>query len=154
MSRLHSRFILVLPTCLLLLTMLRPVDASATDLIYTPVNPTFGGNPANASGLMAAASAQNTFKAPTTTTTAKTALERFTENLQTAVLNRLTVTAVNGLFDADGKLLEGRTITAGNFTIAITSENGNLVMNTTDVSTGATTRIVVGNVDASTSDTQ
>lgn len=152
MSRLHSASLLVSPTWLLLLSLLTG-QAAATDLIYTPVNPSFGGNPANASGLMAAASAQNTFKAPTTTTTAKTALERFTENLQTAVLNRLTVTAVNGLFDADGKLLEGRTITAGNFTIAITSENGNLVMNTTDVTTGATTRIVVGNVDATTTDT-
>ncbi len=121
------------------------LSAGAGELVYTPVNPTFGGNPANASGLLANAQAQNDFKAPSTS---KTALEKFTAQLESAVLSRLTSTAVSSIFDADGKLLEGNTVTAGNYVIAITKDaTGNLVMNTTDKTTGATTVIVVGNTE-------
>ena len=121
------------------------LSAGAGELIYTPVNPTFGGNPANASGLLANAQAQNNFTAPST---AQTPLEKFTAQLQSAVLSRLTSTAVNSIFDANGKLLEGNTVTAGNYVIAITKDaTGNLVMNTTDKTTGATTVIVVGNTE-------
>ncbi len=119
----------------------------ATELVYSPVNPSFGGNPANASGLMAIASAQNNHKAPATPAKEPlTALERFSANLESAVLSRLTNTAVSSLFDADGRILSGKTIVAGNYTIAITEENGNLVMTTTDsTNPGASARIVVGN---------
>jgi curli production assembly/transport component CsgF len=119
----------------------------AGELIYVPTNPTFGGNPNNASGLMAIAQAQNNFKAPATNTNKPlTALEKFSQNLENAVLGRLTTTAVGSLFDADGRILPGKTIVAGNYTIAITEENGNLVMTTTDTTNpGTSTRIVVGN---------
>jgi curli production assembly/transport component CsgF len=124
-------------------------EVMAGELVYTPTNPTFGGNPNNASGLMSAASAQNTYKAPSVTKTPTSALDRFTANLESAVLNRLTVTAVNGLFDADGKILANRTITAGNYTISITEEGGNLVLTTSDSSNpGSSTKIVVGNVQS------
>lgn len=121
------------------------VGVQAGELIYTPVNPTFGGNPNNAAGLLANAQAQNKHKAPVANQ--QTDLERFTDQLQSAILTRLTATAVNTIFDADGKLLPGKTITSGNYTIAITEEGGNLVMVTTDKSTGSTTRVVVGNTE-------
>lgn len=125
--------------------LLCSLSVGAGELVYTPVNPTFGGNPANASGLLANAQAQNDFKAPSTS---QTALEKFTAQLQSAVLSRLTSTAVSSIFDADGRLLEGNTVTAGNYVIAITKDaTGNLVMNTTDKTTGATTVIVVGNTE-------
>lgn len=130
-----------------LLPVLMALPARGTELVYIPVNPTFGGNPANASGLQGNAASQNQYTNPKTAKTVpKTALEKFTAQLESAVLNRLTVTAVNSLFDADGKLLPNRTITAGNYVIAITLEDGNLVMTTTDNSNpGTSTRIVVGN---------
>lgn len=132
----------------LVLALLGTGAARATEIIYTPVNPNFGGAPLNAAGLLAAAQAQNDFKAPSINRNPpRTDLERFTENLQTAVLSRLTTTAVSSLFDADGRILAGKTISAGNFVITITDEGGNLVMNTTDKSTGASTRIVVGNAE-------
>jgi len=126
-------------------SLLCSLSAGAGELVYTPVNPTFGGNPANASGLLANAQAQNNFTAPST---ALTPLEKFTAQLQTAVLSRLTSTAVSNIFDAQGRLLDGNTVTAGNYVIAITKDaTGNLVMNTTDKTTGATTVIVVGNTE-------
>jgi curli production assembly/transport component CsgF len=133
--------------------------AHAGDLVYTPVNPTFGGNPANASGLQANASNQNNYKAPTTASTStssgssstkSTALDRFNTQLQNAILSRLSSTAVSDLFSGDGKLVVGRTITAGNYVISITQDDaGNLVLNTSDKTIpGSSTQIVVGNVSS------
>lgn len=36
--------------------------AAASELVYTPINPHFGGNPFNAAGLLASAEAQKRFK--------------------------------------------------------------------------------------------
>jgi len=124
-------------------------NCMATELVYTPINPTFGGNPAYASGLQANASAQNQTKAPPVAqATPATALQRFTQQLESAVLSRLTLAAVNGLFDAEGKVLPNRTVTAGNYVIAITTDaSGNLVLTTSDTNVpGSRTQIVVGNV--------
>ena len=52
----------VVPLALLLL--LGATQAGATELVYYPINPSFGGNPNNAPGLMSIAQAQNGFKAP------------------------------------------------------------------------------------------
>ena len=38
--------------------------ASATEMVYTPINPSFGGNPLNANMLLSKAQAQNKHKAP------------------------------------------------------------------------------------------
>ena len=133
----------------LLAGLLISTSCMAGELVYTPVNPTFGGNPANASGLQANASAQNQTKAPPVPQAAPlTALDRFTQQLESAVLNRLTLSAVNGLFDAQGKVLPNRTVTAGNYVIAITTDaSGNLVLTTSDTNVpGSKTQIIVGNV--------
>src|SRR3546814_11621565 len=42
--------------------------ASAQDMVYTPINPSFGGNPFNSSHLIGIANAQNNFKDPKSTT--------------------------------------------------------------------------------------
>lgn len=133
--------------------MAAALTAQATELVYTPVNPTFGGNPANAAGLLNNATAQNNYKAPSTassSTSTQSQLDTFTRQLQTAVLNRLTSTAVSDLFSADGKILANRTVTAGNFVISITTDaQGNLVMTTSDKTVpGSSTQIVVGNVNS------
>ena len=65
----------------------------ATELVYTPINPSFGGNPNNAPGLLAQANAQNKFKAPV-----KSDLDAFNDNLQKAILSRLSSQALTNLF--------------------------------------------------------
>ena len=39
-------------------------SVSATEIIYTPINPSFGGNPLNANMLLSKAQAQNKHRAP------------------------------------------------------------------------------------------
>lgn len=140
------------PACLALALLVAWDTAAATELAYTPVNPTFGGNPNNAAGLLGVANAQNNYKAPVARTSssssAQSQLDLFTQQLQRAVLDRLTSVAISDLFDANGRILPNRTVTAGNFVIAITTDaQGNLVLTTQDKTVpGSSTQIVVGNV--------
>ena len=151
----NSRFDIRTMRAIIMGTALIAINASAGDLVYTPVNPTFGGNPNNASGLQSNASAQNNYKAPaapsttsTKTTTGNAALDKFNAQIQSAVLNKLSSSAVNELFGAAGQLTPGRTVIAGNYVIAVSQDDaGNLVLTTSDRTIpGSSTQIVVGNV--------
>ena len=106
--------------------------AQTTELVYTPINPLFGGNPNNAPGLLAQANAQNKYKAP-----AKTDLEAFNDNLQRAILSRLSSQALTNLFGKNSNLVPGNYDT-GAYTITVTDMgNGILKIDTTDKSTGS-----------------
>src|SRR3546814_7176938 len=56
--------------------------ASAQDMVYTPINPSFGGNPFNSSHLIGIANAQNNFKDPKSTTSNSQRSEEHTSELQ------------------------------------------------------------------------
>lgn len=128
-------------------SVLLALPASASELLYTPVNPTFGGNPANASGLQANAASQNNYKAPVVTKVPLTALEKFNNQLQSAILSRLKGETLDGLFDGKGNLREGGAMTFGNYRITITQKDGILVMETSDITIpGSSTTINIGTV--------
>ncbi len=128
--------------------VLLALPASASELVYTPVNPTFGGNPANASGLQANAVSQNNYKAPVVTKAPLTALEKFNNQVQAALLSRVKGEALDGLFDSMGNLRDGGTVTFANYVISITKDkSGNLILTTEDKTIpGSLTTITVGNV--------
>jgi curli production assembly/transport component CsgF len=129
-------------------SVLLALPASASELVYTPVNPTFGGNPANASGLQANAAAQNNYKAPVVTKVPLTALEKFNSQVQAALLSRLKGESLDGLFDGIGNLRDGGIVTFGNYVISIAKDaSGNLVLTTQDKTIpGSVSTITVGNV--------
>lgn len=113
--------------------------AHATDLVYTPINPLFGGNPNNAPGLLAQANAQNHYKAPV-----KSGLQSFNDNLQQAILSRLSSQALTNLFGKNSNLVPGNYDT-GAYTITVTDMgNGILKIVTTDKSTGSVVSFEVG----------
>ena len=117
----------------------------ATEMVYTPMIPAFGGNPNNAAGLMANAAAQNSFKAP-----ANTPLENFNKSLEQAILNRLVSQSVASIFGTQSKLVPG-TYDTGSYTVAITdSGNGTLTVTTTDKTTGAQVTFTVQTNDVAT----
>jgi curli production assembly/transport component CsgF len=108
------------------------VPACATELVYTPVNPSFGGSPLNASGLLAIAAAQNGYKAPTASP-----LEKFNNSLQQAILNRLSQQSLATIFGKNSTLVPGTYDTLA-YSITITDMgSGLLKITTTDKSTGA-----------------
>ncbi|MFC7517284.1 curli assembly protein CsgF [Herbaspirillum sp. GCM10030257] len=121
---------------------------SATELVYSPVNPAFGGSPLNGSVLLNAAQAQNKTKdpdAPVATQSAQqTSLQQFNDILERSVLSRLASAATSGIMGSNGQLMPG-TVNTGNFSIQISDLGGGLLqVTTTDKVTGASTSFQVG----------
>ncbi len=63
-------------------------SAIASDIVYTPVNPAFGGNPFNGAQLLAVANAQTTYKDPNATNTSDPSAQ-FLRTLQSRLLSTL-----------------------------------------------------------------
>ena len=59
---------------------------SATELVYTPINPSFGGNPINGSFLLGKAQSQNAHSAPLIE---KSYAEKFQESLERAYISQI-----------------------------------------------------------------
>lgn len=110
---------------------------SATEMIYTPINPSFGGNPNHGPVLLSTAQAQNSYKDPSITSTVElTPLQQFNQSLQRSVLSRLSAAATTGLIGSSGQLIPG-VIDTGNYHIVISDlGSGVLQVSTTDKTTG------------------
>jgi len=113
------------------------IGASATEMIYTPINPSFGGNPNHGPMLLSAAQAQNGYKDPSITVAVDlTPLQQFNQSLQRSVLSRLSAAATTSLIGSGGQLIPG-VIDTGNYHIVISDlGSGILQVSTTDKTTG------------------
>ncbi|MDH4567152.1 curli production assembly protein CsgF [Pseudomonas sp. BN414] len=108
----------------------------ATELVYTPVNPAFGGNPLNGTWLLNNAQAQNDHDDPDSGSTAsrQSALERFTSTLESRLLSQLLT-----------NIEEGNTgsLTTESFIINMIDDGGQLTIEITDRATGEVSEVVV-----------
>ncbi|WP_444929906.1 curli assembly protein CsgF [Microbulbifer sp. SSSA002] len=110
---------------------------SATELVYTPVNPSFGGNPLNGTYLLNNASAQNDKKDPDSASSPyseTSSLDRFTDTLESRLLSQLLTDVGNG---NDG------TLVTDDYIVNILDIDGELTITITDVVTGEISEIVV-----------
>ena len=82
--------------------------AAAQELVYEPVNPSFGGNPFNSSHLLAIANAQNDYERPSTASSSDD-LDRFIRSLQGPLLSSLSSQVANAIFGEDAQD-EGRIV--------------------------------------------
>lgn len=126
-----------------------PASAGATELVYVPVNPAFGGSPLNGSVLLGNAQAQDRHKDPDAATNSltgslnKTPLQEFNDILERSILSQLA-NAATGSVMSNGKLVPG-TVETGNFRIDISDLGGGLLkVTTTDKTTGSTSSFEVG----------
>ena len=135
--------LLVCVFCLLfgVLFLMSGRPANATELIYTPVNPSFGGSPFNWSGLLQSATLQNKFKEERPVRVPKTALERFTEQLEYSVFSRMANRIVNAAFGED--TLQPGEYVFGNYKISVTTDASGITTIITEISTGNTTTIQI-----------
>ncbi|MCB0284574.1 MAG: curli assembly protein CsgF [Calditrichae bacterium] len=115
----------------------------ATELVYTPVNPSFGGNPYNASWLQSQAEAQNKFTAKRTTSSYQSAdaLDNFTESLNRSILSRLSRQIVTDAFGEN--TLEAGKYEIGDFEIEVTEGAEGVTIQIIDAATGGETTVVV-----------
>ncbi len=133
----------------ILLTALLPTVALSTELVYVPVNPSFGGNPLNGSTLLGIASAINKHKDPASTSLGgagfgqQSALEQFNDILQRSILGRVAAATTSSIVGSDGRLVPGA-IETTDFRINISDLGGGLLqITTTDKVTGASTSFQV-----------
>lgn len=114
--------------------------AVAQQLTYTPINPSFGGNPFNSSHLMGLASAQNQHLPQSSTYTAPTQAEQFASQLQSTILAGVAQQVSNAIFGNNPQ--QSGTITFGGTTVNFSRGLGNVTIVITDPK-GVSTQIVV-----------
>lgn len=125
--------------------------ARASDLVYTPINPSFGGSPLNGSYLLNKANGQNTHSAPSND---RTYGDRLQESLERAYINRIVREITDLAFDevtldAEGNPVssifdENSLFVSGDFQVAlITSNPDSLIVEITDIITGEVTIVEI-----------
>ncbi len=117
--------------------------SSASPLVYQPVNPSFGGNPLNANGLLNEAQAQNNYTAPVRKLSPADRLATFQQNLQNAILSRVSSTVLSTIVGVDGGLVPG-TVTTQDYIITVVQNGGLVSVTTTDRTTGQTSTFEIG----------
>lgn len=127
-----------------ILCFLVTAEAYAQDLVYTPKNPAFGGNPYNYSWLMSSAQAQNDIKETTTSSTSsyKTdPLKDFSESLNRQILSQLSRQIVSRQFGEDA--LSAGTYVLGDYQIEIGDQSSGLNITIVDNKSGSSTTVSV-----------
>ena len=129
-------------TCLLLLFS---VHSTAQSFVYTPKNPAFGGNTFNYQWMLSSAQAQDTYKAPGTTTDRygyySDPTKDFAESLNRQILSRLSREIITRQF-GEGSLEEG-TYLLGDYQIEIGNGSDGVSVTILDITTGSTTTVSV-----------
>lgn len=115
----------------------------ASELVYRPVNPSFGGNPLNSSHLLGTANAQSDYKDPASGSgsSGTSALDRLTSNLQSRLISQL-------LADIGKDGSQSGSLVTDDFAINVVDEDGTLVVSITDRVTNQTTMIEVNGLIA------
>jgi len=115
----------------------------AQQLVYQPVNPSFGGSPLNGNWLLSSAQLQDNNKDPND---ADDLLEDpfadFQDNLNRAVLSQLSRALTNSIFGEGGDLQEG-IFELGDFSIEIIETIDGIQIIIFDIITGNETTILV-----------
>ncbi|WP_086981387.1 curli assembly protein CsgF [Vibrio aphrogenes] len=120
---------------LLFSTLSTILNVSATELIYQPVNPSFGGNPYNGTHLLNIANAINQYEPDDEL--GLTAADRLQTTLQSRLLNNLLDDVSSG--KSDGGQLE-----TDDFILNVVDDgNGGLTLNIYDKVTGESSIIQV-----------
>lgn len=125
-------------------------SAQATEMVYVPVNPAFGGNPLHGPNLLANAQAINNYRDPSRSgssalgsLTGQSALQQFNELLQRSILSRIATASASSVIGSDGKLMPG-SLDTRDFTIEIVDLGGGLLqIKTTDKANGSSTSFQV-----------
>lgn len=118
------------------LFLVNGIAALASELVYTPINPSFGGNPLNAQWLLNSAEAQNRFEEEIDL------MGEFEEMLNRQVLLRVTRNIITEAFGEEDVFYPGH-YEIGNYAIDISTDGVVITVVMTDMLTGESTTIVV-----------
>lgn len=109
-------------------------------LVYTPINPTFGGNPFNSGHLLGLANAQNQFLPKSPAYSAPTQAEQFASQLQSTILAGVAQQISSAIFGNNPQ--QSGTISFGGTTVNFSRQLGQITIVITDPN-GTSTKIIV-----------
>lgn len=121
-------------------TGIAAAPAQSQDIVYTPINPSFGGNPFNSAHLLGIAGAQNKTRDPSATSNDSQA-DLFARQLQSRLLSALSSQIVDAIFGENPQ--ERGTIRFGGQTISFVRSIDDVTLTITDDTTSEITTIVV-----------
>lgn len=113
--------------------------ARASELVYTPINPSFGGNPFNAQWLLDSALAQNRFEEEYE----RDLMEDFEERLIRQIFYRMSRMIIDEAFGEYGEPIEPGHYEIGNYHIDISGDEVMITVVIVDITTGDTTTVEV-----------
>ena len=137
---------LVAATSILGLSAL-PVSATASELVYTPINPSFGGNPFNSAHLLGVATAQSKYKDPTALNSSDPA-SQFLRTLQSRLLSSLATQITDVIFGDNAQ--QSGLIRFGDQEISFVRGIDSVTLTITNNADGSVTVIVVPLLDSGT----
>jgi len=111
--------------------------AAASELVYTPINPSFGGSPLNGQWLLNQAEAQNRFEVETEP------LEQFENMLTRQIFYRMSRYIIDEAFGDYGEELQPGHYEIGNYAIDISTDGVVITVVILDIVTGDTTTVEV-----------
>jgi len=114
--------------------------AQAQDIVYQPIDPSFGGNPFNSGHLLGIANAQNDYRDPASQQSSSQA-DIFARQLQSRLLSALSSQIVDAIFGDNPQ--ESGTISFGGQTIDFVRSLTEVTLTITDDDTGEVTTIVI-----------
>jgi curli production assembly/transport component CsgF len=131
--------------CLLfILFLFTGKNISAQQLVYTPINPNFGGSSFNGAWLMAEATAEKHFTASSSSSYnpySNNPLDNFQSSLNSAILSQLSQKIISQVF-GENALNKGH-YQFGNYVVDINPGNDGIHITILDNSTGGKTSVVV-----------
>lgn len=122
--------------------------ASAQDLVYKPINPSFGGNPFNSSHLLGIANLQDDFEDPDARSSARgtgrsSPAEIFARQLQSRLLSEVSDDIVRAIFPESGEGQDEGEVVFGDTTIRFDRGLSSVDLTIEDTATGQVTEISV-----------
>jgi curli production assembly/transport component CsgF len=141
----YSKRLISFSVFLIILTFGFSSEAFSQELVYTPKNPAFGGNPGNYSWLKNSADTQNLFEEEFGSDRfSRDPLEDFQNSLQRQILSQLTRDLVLRQFGEEGNIQESR-FEFGEFTIEVIPGVNGVEIRIFNILTGDETSITIPN---------
>lgn len=114
------------------------LGASAGELVYRPLNPSFGGDPFMGSYLLGKAQAQDTNTDPNARSVQSlSSTDRLVQNLESRLISQL-------ISDVGAGNVNQGSFDSGEFNVVVSDDGGQLVVRVIDKLTGDVTNISVG----------
>ena len=127
-------------SAIVLLIVLGCCTPASADLLYKPINPSFGGDSFNSNHLQGLATSQNEYKESSTSAT-QTTTERFLSMLQSRLYSSLASQVAEAIFGDNAQ--PNGTLVFDDQQITFINTGTEIQLTVTDFTTGQVTNIIV-----------